>query len=138
MFWKTTAWSWDDAAGNDDDYLLSDLRRTPDSAPDPDLNRITSTATTSLSNCTTSTPGLEDLTNLTWTSSRPLSSGPTNSTFSSYVSALYINNNQVLSDQDGTQRLSVSPSPLSHHTSHLGPGLAPGLGPDEQLSKQAC
>ncbi|XP_018548258.1 regulator of G-protein signaling 3 isoform X2 [Lates calcarifer] len=85
-----------------------DLRRTPDSAPDPDLNRITSTATTSLSNCTTSTPGLEDLTNLTWTSSRPLSSGPTNSTFSSYVSALYINNNQVLSDQDGTQRLSVN------------------------------
>ncbi|KAK5617293.1 hypothetical protein CRENBAI_008344 [Crenichthys baileyi] len=41
MFWKNTAWSWDDAADDEDDdggfLLAADLRRTPDSAPDTDL-----------------------------------------------------------------------------------------------------
>lgn len=37
MFWKNSAWSWDD----DDDggfLLAADLRKTPDSAPDADQN----------------------------------------------------------------------------------------------------
>lgn len=40
MFWKNTAWSWVDAAGDEDDdggfLLAADLRRTPDPAPDAD------------------------------------------------------------------------------------------------------
>ncbi|KAL6115052.1 uncharacterized protein ACO6RY_05679 [Pungitius sinensis] len=46
MFWKNSAWSWDNAADNDDGgYLLpvEELRRTPDSTSDVDLNRITTT-----------------------------------------------------------------------------------------------
>lgn len=46
MFWKNTAWSWDNAADNDDaGYLLpiEEPRRTPDSTSDVDLNRITTT-----------------------------------------------------------------------------------------------
>ncbi|XP_039979117.1 regulator of G-protein signaling 3-like isoform X2 [Xiphias gladius] len=98
----------------------ADLRRTPDSVPDTDLNRITTAAaTTSLSNCTTSTAGLKDLTNHSRTSSRPRShnptnfnygSGPTNANYSSYVSKLYTNANQCLASRDSssTQRLTVS------------------------------
>ncbi|KAM8886280.1 regulator of G-protein signaling 3-like isoform 2-T2 [Spinachia spinachia] len=46
MFWKNTAWSWDNAANNDDGgYLLplEEPRRTPGSISDVDLNRITTT-----------------------------------------------------------------------------------------------
>lgn len=132
MFWKNTAWSWDDTAGNDDDdggYLLAaDLRRTPDSAPDTDLTRITTNttttttaATTNLSNCTTTTTGLKDLTNHSLTSSRAhsldptnananYSSGPANANYSNYVSTLYANTNQrqVTRNSGSTQRLTVS------------------------------
>lgn len=99
MFWKNSAWSWDDAAGHDDDdggYLLAaDLRRTPDSAPDSDLNRISSTITTNLNHITTS--GLKDPTDL----------DPSNS---NYVSTLFVNSNQrqVTRDGDTARRLTVS------------------------------
>lgn len=106
MFWKNTAWLWDDAAGNDDDdggYLLAaDLRRTPDSTPDTDLNHITTTTanTTSLSNSTT-TAGLKDLPNH--------SLDPTNANYSSYVSTLYVNANQHQATRtSSTQWLRVS------------------------------
>lgn len=110
MFWKNTAWSWDDAAGNDDDdggYLLAaDLRRTPDT----DLNHITTTTanTTSLSNNTT-TAGLKDLTNHSLTSSFTQSIDPTNGNYSSYVSTLYATTNQHQATRtSSTQWLRVS------------------------------
>lgn len=113
MFWKNTAWSWDDAAGDDDDggYLLAaDLRRTPDSTPDTDLNHIATTTanTTSLSNSTT-TAGLKDLTNHSLTSSFTQSLDPTNANYSSYVSTLYANTNQHHATRtSSTQWLRVS------------------------------
>ncbi|KAK5933234.1 hypothetical protein CgunFtcFv8_004878 [Champsocephalus gunnari] len=43
MFWKNTAWSWDDVV-DDGGYLLSTyLRRTPDPAPYTNLSRIPTT-----------------------------------------------------------------------------------------------
>ncbi|KAM9360742.1 regulator of G-protein signaling 3-like [Symphorus nematophorus] len=101
MFWKNTAWSWDDAAGNDDDdggcLLAADLRRTPDSAPDTDsLNRMAAATTANLSNSTTVATGLGDLSNRSLTSSCPQSFNPTtnNTNYSSYMSTLYTNANQ--------------------------------------------
>lgn len=47
MFWKNSAWFWDDIAGSDDDsgfLLAAELRRTPDPASDTDKNRITFTS----------------------------------------------------------------------------------------------
>lgn len=126
MFWKNTAWSWDDAAGTDDDdggYLLAaDLRRTPESALDTDLNHITSTTTklnrvtTSITSTSTSTSGLRDLTNHSLTSSCPQSLHPT--TYSSSVSTLNFSTTQcqATTDSSRTQRLTVSPRPLSHDT----------------------
>lgn len=140
MFWKNTAWAWENAAGNDDDdggYLLAaDLRRTPDSTPDADLNCIitnTTVAATNLSNCntataaittTTTTTGLKDLTNHnpTASSSRPngrslansnSSSAPTKPNYGNYVSPLFTNDNQKFArSQDNNiisiQRLTVS------------------------------
>lgn len=100
MFWKNTAWSWDDDDGG---YLLAaDLRRTPDSVPDTDLNHITTTAkTTILSNSTTTiTAELKDL-----TSSLPRSLDPTNASYSSHKSTLSSNTNRTSSTD---QRLTVS------------------------------
>ncbi|XP_044051685.1 regulator of G-protein signaling 3-like isoform X2 [Siniperca chuatsi] len=98
-----------------------DLRRTPDSAPDTDLNRITAAATTVLSNCTTTTTtaGLKDLANRSLTSSRPhslapisanYSSGPVNGNYSSCVSTLDTNTNRRQATRDGgsTRRLTVN------------------------------
>lgn len=130
MFWKNTAWSWDDAAGNDDDdggYLLAaDLRRTPDSAADTDLNHITTTTanTAILSNSiSTITAELKDLAN-------PQSLDPTNANYSSYVSTLYSNTNQHQATRNSStaQRLTVSHTILTCYytdvtkkmTLHLG------------------
>ncbi|AWP07736.1 putative regulator of G-protein signaling 3-like [Scophthalmus maximus] len=112
MFWKNTAWSWDDAAGNDDDddggYLLAaDLRQTPDSPPDTNLNHVTTS--TGPSNCTTSTAGLKDQINHSWTHSGPHGLdphyGPTNTTYSGYVSTLYTNNSQLIAARDRSSQL---------------------------------
>ncbi|XP_027140241.1 regulator of G-protein signaling 3-like isoform X1 [Larimichthys crocea] len=61
----------------------ADLRRTPDSAPDTDPTRVT---TTNLSNATT---GLKDLTNYSLTSSRPQNLDPAN------ISTLHSNQRQA-------------------------------------------
>ncbi|KAI3372193.1 hypothetical protein L3Q82_007051 [Scortum barcoo] len=122
MFWKNAAWSWD-SAGNDDDnddggYLLAaDLRRTPDSAPDTDMNRITTatsaaTTTTNLSNCSTTT-GLKHRTDHILTSGHPHSldptnanhsSGPANDNYSRYISTLYGNINQLQATTDNSSQ----------------------------------
>ncbi|XP_070689136.1 regulator of G-protein signaling 3-like [Pempheris klunzingeri] len=101
----------------------ADFRRTPDSAPDTDLNRTTTStntaATTNLSNCTTTTSGLKDLTNRSLTSNRThsldptnanYSSGPANANYSNYVSTLYANTNQrsATRDSGSTQQLTVN------------------------------
>ncbi|XP_051250605.1 regulator of G-protein signaling 3 isoform X3 [Dicentrarchus labrax] len=93
----------------------ADLRKTPDSAPDTDLNRTTTSATTTnLSNSnttntnTTVAAGLKDLTNYNLSSSRPQSSNPANANYSSYVSTLYGNSNQRQATRDSTQRLTVN------------------------------
>lgn len=126
MFWKNAAWSWNDAAGNDDDddggYLLTaDFRRTPDSTPDTDLSRVTTTAatTTNLSNSSTTTAGLKDLTNHRLTFSCPQSlnpidancrSGPANVDYSSCISTLCDGTNRcpATRNSSSTQRLTVS------------------------------
>ncbi|XP_019963093.2 regulator of G-protein signaling 3-like isoform X1 [Paralichthys olivaceus] len=101
MFWKNTAWSWDDSAG-DVGYLL-DLSRTPDSTSDNDLNHITTATTTS----STSTPGLTYLTEQSWTCSPPLSLNTSNSCSGrTNVSTLY--NKQLLTNSSSTQRLMVN------------------------------
>ncbi|KAG7490688.1 regulator of G-protein signaling 3-like isoform X2 [Solea senegalensis] len=90
--------------------LCADLRRTPDSPPDSDLNRVTTTATvaaTGLSNCTASTTGLKNLTNRSGTysldpSNSIYSSAPTKTDNSSYVSVRYNNANQHLANQDNS------------------------------------
>ncbi|XP_038558976.1 regulator of G-protein signaling 3-like isoform X3 [Micropterus salmoides] len=92
----------------------ADLRRTPDSAPDTDLNRITTTAAaTILSNSTTSTTsavGLKDLTNHSQTSSRPHILDPINTNYSSHVSTLSSNTNrrQATRDRSSAQQLTVN------------------------------
>lgn len=128
MFWKNTAWSWDDAKGNDDDdgggYLLAaDLRRTPDFAPDTDLNHITTSTTviaTNLSkNSSNTTTRLKDKTNdnlnFMFTpnldpSNTNYSSVPANTTYSSYVSTLDANANhhQATRIRNSPQQLRVS------------------------------
>ncbi|KAK1876204.1 MAGE-like protein 2 [Dissostichus eleginoides] len=69
MFWKNTAWSWDDVV-DDGGYLLStDLRRTPDPAPDTSLSHIPTTTnmdhiptrTTNLSHIPTTTTNLSQI-----------------------------------------------------------------------------
>uniref|UniRef100_A0A3Q2WZB1 PDZ domain-containing protein n=1 Tax=Haplochromis burtoni TaxID=8153 RepID=A0A3Q2WZB1_HAPBU len=115
MFWKNAAWSWDDAAGDDDDdggYLLAaDLRRTPDSTPDSDLNHIvdaasstgasTASLTKSTSTSATSTSGPKDLIS-------SLHSEVTS--YSSHASTLYTNTSQQYAGRDGSamQRMEVS------------------------------
>ncbi|XP_071328454.1 regulator of G-protein signaling 3-like isoform X2 [Trachinotus anak] len=84
--------------------MAADLRRTPDFTPDPELNSITA-PTTTLPNCATSSPGLKDLTNHSWTSSCPLSLGPTTTYSSSMVST---NTNQERGISSRSQRLTVS------------------------------
>lgn len=64
MFWKNTAWSWDDAAGSDGDddgghLLAADLRKTPEPAPDPNLKPSAAASA--------ATAGPKDLTNRRWT-----------------------------------------------------------------------
>ncbi|XP_068457745.1 regulator of G-protein signaling 3-like [Clinocottus analis] len=93
MFWKTTAWSWDDAADNEDDagYLLAaELSRTSDSTSDTNLNHIPTTA------------GLKVLTNH--------GLDPTNPTCSRYVSTLCVDTNrrQTTRESSSTQQLPVS------------------------------
>lgn len=115
MFWKHTAWSWDNAVGNEDDdggYLLAaDLKRTPDSTPDTDLNPISTTTAsiTSLSNRTrTTTAGLKDLTNHTLDPiNGNYSSNPANAKYSSFVPTL-THTNQCQETRASTQRLTVS------------------------------
>ncbi|XP_074525834.1 regulator of G-protein signaling 3-like isoform X2 [Halichoeres trimaculatus] len=100
------------------------LRKTPDSAPDADLNRITTTTTTtttvtSLSNSTitttttTAATGLKDLTNYSLDPTNAnYSSGPVNANanYSSYVSTVYGNTNQrqTMRDSSSIQRLTVN------------------------------
>ncbi|XP_070759836.1 regulator of G-protein signaling 3-like [Enoplosus armatus] len=87
-----------------------ELKRTPDSAPDTDLNRITTTTAAT----TTATAGLKDLTNHSLTSSRPhghdpinanYSSGPANADYCNYTNT---NHRQATKDSDSTQRLTVN------------------------------
>lgn len=112
MFWKNTAWSWDDAAGGDDDddggYLLAaELRRTPDSTPDSDLNHVTDATSTSAVILTKSTS-----TSSTAPKDLSASPEPTNASYSGCVSPLYANTNQrhTSRDRDGScaQRMTVS------------------------------
>ncbi|CAB1434398.1 unnamed protein product [Pleuronectes platessa] len=112
MFWKNTAWSWDDAAA--EDGCLLDLRKTPDSTSDNDLNHITTAATTS----SRSTAGLTDLTDHSSTCSPPLRldsfnscSGPTN------ISTLFTKN--LLTSSSSAQRLMVSQPPTFTRHKHL-------------------
>ena len=112
MFWKNTAWSWDDAAGNDDDdggFLLSaDCRRTPDSDMDPTCINSTSTVTTTYqSNGINSfSTGPKAWTHHSRATSRPLSLDSANANY--YTSPLYANN-QCQDNQDSSpQRLVVS------------------------------
>ncbi|CAJ1069353.1 regulator of G-protein signaling 3-like [Xyrichtys novacula] len=94
----------------------ADLRKTPDSAPDADLNRIITTkTTTSLSNptitTTTTTTGLKDLTNYSLDPTNAnYSSGPANTNYSSYPTSLYGNTNQrqTTRDSNSIQRLMVN------------------------------
>ncbi|CAK6983981.1 regulator of G-protein signaling 3-like, partial [Scomber scombrus] len=129
MFWKNTAWSWDDAAGNDDDdggYLLAaDLRRTPDSAPDTDVNCINNTTLTtavknnqSTTSTTTAATGLGDFMNQGLTASRPLSFGPTNPNYSSYISTLYTNQQPAAPDSSSTHKLTATGRKLLPHPAH--------------------
>ncbi|TMS01605.1 Regulator of G-protein signaling 3 [Larimichthys crocea] len=74
----------------------ADLRRTPDSAPDTDPTRVT---TTNLSNATT---GLKDLTNYSLTSSRPQNLDPAN------ISTLHRNSNQQQATRASIQQLTVN------------------------------
>ncbi|XP_049435747.1 regulator of G-protein signaling 3-like [Epinephelus fuscoguttatus] len=97
-----------------EDVPTLDLRRTPESALDTDLNHITSTTTklnrvtTSITSTSTSTSGLRDLTNHSLTSSCPQSLHPT--TYSSSVSTLNFSTTQcqATTDSSRTQRLTVS------------------------------
>lgn len=120
MFWKNAAWSWDDAAGDDDDdggYLLAaDLRRTPDSTPDSDLNHIvdaasstgasTASLTKSTSTSATSTSGPKDLIS-------SLHSEVTS--YSSHASTLYTNTSQQYAGRDGSAMQRMEVSPLNMH-----------------------
>uniref|UniRef100_A0AAQ5YAM9 PDZ domain-containing protein n=1 Tax=Amphiprion ocellaris TaxID=80972 RepID=A0AAQ5YAM9_AMPOC len=94
MFWKNAVWSWVDAAGNDDDddndndggYLLAaDLRRTPDSTPEPDLNQSR-----------TPTEPKE-----------PTNHSLTDTNYSSYGSTLFTNNNQRHGNQDNKLTVTI-------------------------------
>lgn len=128
MFWKNAAWSWDDAAGDDDDdggYLLAaDLRRTPDSTPDSDLNYIvdaasstgasTASLTKSTSTSATSTSGPKDLIS-------SLHSEVTS--YSSHASTLYTNTNQPYAGRDGSAVQRMEVSQRTHAAKH-----APGGG----------
>lgn len=132
MFWKNTAWSWDDAQGNDDDddgggYLLAvDLRRTPDFAPDTELHHSTTTTTTTViatnqsKNSSNTTTRLKDKTNDSLTlmfmpnldpTNTNYSSVPANTTNSSYVSTLdaSANHHQATRIRSSPQQLRVSP-----------------------------
>ncbi|XP_076586697.1 regulator of G-protein signaling 3-like [Chaetodon auriga] len=88
----------------------ADFRRTPDSTPDTDLNRIATTTatTTNLSNSTTTTAGLKDLPNHSLTFSCPQSLNPTNANYSSCIATLYDSTNQHLATQNSTQRQTVN------------------------------
>ncbi|KAK9521927.1 hypothetical protein VZT92_018430 [Zoarces viviparus] len=105
MFWKNTAWSWDDAADNDDGgYLLvPDLRRTPYSTSDTDLNHIPT-------NKTTTAAATTNLNHITTTGLKVLTNHSLDPTSSSYVSTLCVDINR----RQATQQLPVSPPPLSH------------------------
>ena len=117
MFWKQTAWSWDQAVGNEDDdggYLLAaELKKTPDSTSDPDLKPISTTTAsiTSLSNRTrTTTAGLKDLTNQNLEPNNSnYSSNPANANHSSFVPTLCTGTNPSQGTRTSTQRLTVSP-----------------------------
>ncbi|TNN55819.1 hypothetical protein EYF80_033991 [Liparis tanakae] len=96
MFWKTTAWSWDDAADNDDGgYLLAaDLRRTSDSSLDMDQNPIPTTA------------GLKALTDHNLDPSNPSNpsnpSDPSNPICSRYASTMCVNTNRRQATRETT------------------------------------
>lgn len=124
MFWKNTAWSWDDAKGNDDGSFLlaSDLRRTPDIAPDTDLRPITTTtaiAPNLAKNTSDTSTKLKDKTNDSLTSmftpnldltSTNYSSVLANTTYSGYDSTLdaNANNQQAMRIRSSPQQLRVS------------------------------
>lgn len=120
MFWKNTAWSWDDTAGaaaDDDDggfLLAADLRGTLDSAPDADRNQI-STVSTSASNrvSAASSAGAKELGRGTLASSRPLSLDSANCI--SYMTT----NSQQLDSQD-LRVSSPTSEPPSVRSSDLG------------------
>lgn len=106
MFWKNTAWSWDDAIDNDDDddgYLLAaDFKGDPDLAPDRDLNHTTTAPTTAnrSNNNHSTTVGLKDLIAYSQTSSlNPIKNNddctPAKADCSSFVSMCYPRTNLV-------------------------------------------
>lgn len=92
MFWKNAAWSWDDAAGDEDDdggfLLAADLRRTPDSAPDTDLTWTGTMASTtrSISNAAISC-GPKETTRHSMVSGRIGSQEPDQGNYSGCVSS---------------------------------------------------
>ncbi|KAM7390936.1 hypothetical protein PAMP_021664 [Pampus punctatissimus] len=121
MFWKNTAWSWDDATGDDDDdggcLLTVELRRTPDSAPDTNVNQINTTSSTAAvkTNLSTTTADLIDLTNHIRSTSCPFRLEPTNTNYSSYVSKLCTNQRltvSVVRGKDGFGFTICSDSPV--------------------------
>uniref|UniRef100_A0AAQ4RU78 PDZ domain-containing protein n=1 Tax=Gasterosteus aculeatus aculeatus TaxID=481459 RepID=A0AAQ4RU78_GASAC len=107
MFWKNTAWSWDNAADNDDaGYLLptEEPRRTPDSTSDVDLNRITTTT------------GLKSSTNhKAWTNHNPTNLSYTRE--SNSTQQLMVN---VVRGQDGFGFTIFSDSPVRVQGVELG------------------
>lgn len=118
MFWKSTAWSWDDTAGADDDddggfLLAADLGGTPGSAPEADKNQVSNFP--NVPNASTSAGAKEPGRGVA-TSSRPLGLDS--------AKADCISCKTTLSASNGSQHLRVS-----------GPSKPPSvtpliLGPD--------
>ncbi|MED6262498.1 hypothetical protein ATANTOWER_020547, partial [Ataeniobius toweri] len=101
MFWKNTAWSWEDAADDEDDdggfLLAADLRRTPDSAPDPDLIH-TSTLTRTKQSVSTITTNVSTQHSMGSSGLGSLDSDDAN--YSSYVTSQHLAIN-IIRGKDG-------------------------------------
>lgn len=109
MFWKNTAWSWDDAAGSDGDddsghLLAADLMKTPEPAPDPNLNPSAATS------AATARP--KDLTNRRWTCGFSQNLDCINANYGSHGSTLSAHSDQ----QQETRTNSSQQRGVSHMT----------------------
>lgn len=135
MFWKNSAWSWDD----DDDggfLLAADLRTTPDPALDTDQN--STNTVTNQSKCPTSAlTGPKDPVRPSVTYCRPLSLDSANANVSGAVSTLFGTTTHLQVSPESTR---TSPEPGSERYRVPGadpvlkggfvetePGLNPGL-----------